>query len=65
MSATKRNRADEDEDEVPMHYILDVFFADDEYISRDMLQTLLIQASKIIPASLMRAWRSLRQLIEA
>lgn len=62
---SKRNREEDNEDEVPLHYILEVFFADDEYISRDKLQSLLIQASKIIPASLMRPWRSLRQLIEA
>lgn len=61
----KREDGSSSENEVPLHYILEEFFRDYEFISRDKLRTLFVQATKTVPISLMGTWRRLRQLIEA
>lgn len=66
MSEAKRRREDDSsEDEVPLHYILELFFGDDLFISRDKIQSLLAQATKTLPYSLLKPWKCLRQLIES
>lgn len=61
---TKRSR-EADEDEVPLYYILELVFNGEPFIYRDQVQNLLAQTSKLVPLTLMRPWRNLRQLLEA
>lgn len=63
MSEAKRHEEDSSEHNIPLH-ILELFFGDHLLISRDMIESLLAQATKTFPYSLMKAWKCLRQLIE-
>ncbi|KAH8027011.1 hypothetical protein HPB51_001326 [Rhipicephalus microplus] len=65
MAEPCKRQHDEQEDEIPLYYHLEVLFGDTDYIPKDKLQSLLVRATRTVLMTLMKPWRHLRSLIEA
>lgn len=67
MQASERKRSrneEEEDDEVPLHILLELIFNEDTFIPRELMENLLNRATRVVPLTLLKPWRKLKKAIE-